>query len=52
MCWRNKEQKVMRKGEKEEAFMARASNVLLLPIIVFLGAFFGPTSRQGYRTAM
>lgn len=52
MCWRNKEQKVMRKGEKEEAFMARASNVVLLPIIVFLGVFFGPTSRQGYRTAM
>lgn len=52
MCWRNKEQKVMRKGEKEESFMARASNVVLLPIMVFLGIFFGPTVRPGYRTAM
>lgn len=49
MCWRNKEQKVMRKGE-EEAFMARALNVLL-PIMVFLGIFFSPTLRQGYRTS-
>lgn len=39
-------------GGKGESFPARASNVGLLPLMVFLGIFSGPTAarQQGYRT--